>query len=143
VSKKIRAILLVDDDQDDQLLFHEALSEADTSVACLSAVNGIDALEKLNSGSIAIPDVIFMDVNMPKMNGLDCLLALQKSPGLKAIPVIMYSTYCSSDFQKKCTDNGAIGYIEKPTDFWQLCGQLKHILKDGTGFLKNNIPAES
>lgn len=128
MTNKIKTILLIDDDHDDQLLFKDALSEVDDSVVFLSACNGIDALEKLNSEEIAKPDLIFMDVNMPKMNGIDCLREIKKSENLKTLPVMMYSTSSFSEYQKECFENGAIDYIVKPDDYWLLCDKLKNIL---------------
>lgn len=130
VSKKIQSILLVDDDYDDQLLFQEALTEVDGAVRCTTANNGIDALEKLNSETV-FPDIIIMDVNMPMMNGIECLKALKDSEKLKSIPVIMYSTSCSADCQKECSDGGALAYMEKPSDYVLLCSQIEHILNFG------------
>lgn len=124
---QIQSILLVDDDPDDRFLFEEALSVADASTQLHVAVDGVDALEKLRANS-TLPDVIFMDVNMPRMNGIDCLRELSRS-ALSSIPVIMYST--SSHYQKECFENGAIDYIEKPSDFEQLCNKLKTVLSKG------------
>lgn len=137
--EKIRSILLVDDDPDDQFLFQEALSETDGSILYLSSYNGLEAIEKLNSGEIEIPDVIFLDVNMPRMNGIDCLKELQKYEKLKNLPVLMYSTSCSADSQKESFKNGAVGYVQKPNDFWQLCDKLKVILSKGLDF-RNDMP---
>lgn len=128
MTQKIKTILLVDDDQDDQLLFQDALSETDNSVDYLSAFNGVEALEKLNSQTIPIPDLIFMDVNMPKMNGIDCLKEIKKSDDFKNIPVMMYSTSSFSEYKKVCFENGAIDYIVKPDDYRLLCDTLKNIL---------------
>lgn len=128
---KIKSILLVDDDPDDQLLFREALSEADNSVACYSASNGIDAIEKLTSGAVGAPDIIFMDVNMPRMNGIECLKALQKTRVAVEVPVVMYSTSDSPEHKKLSFENGAAKYLEKPNDFRELCNKLKAILNDG------------
>ena len=131
MSQKIRTILLVDDDPDDQLLFAEALHDADDAVLCLTADNGIDALSKLNFGTIVLPNLIFMDVNMPRMNGIDCLKEIKKTDLLKDIPVIMYSTSCSPAYQKECFNSGAALYMEKPSDFMQLCNVLKQIITQG------------
>lgn len=128
MTHKIKTILLVDDDHDDQHLFKEALSEADSSIHYLCAFNGIDALEKLNSEETTTPDLVFMDVNMPKMNGIDCLKEIKKSENLRQIPVMMYSTSSFSEYQKECFENGAIDYIVKPDDYLQLCNKLKDIL---------------
>ena len=136
MAKKYNTILLVDDDPDDQLLFKEALKEADTLVLCLTACNGIDALEKLNCVTVPIPDLIFMDVNMPRMNGIDCLKEMQRNVLLKDIPVIMYSTSCSPAYQKECFDNGAVFYMEKPNDFIKLCNTLQDIVINGISNVK-------
>ncbi|KGO86216.1 hypothetical protein Q765_11580 [Flavobacterium rivuli WB 3.3-2 = DSM 21788] len=126
-----KTIFLVDDDPDDQLLFSEALYEADATVLCRTATDGIDALVKLNSDFTVMPDFVFMDVNMPRMNGIDCLKEMQQNPVLKDIPVIMYSTSCSPAYQKECFNNGAVYYMEKPNDFAQLCNALKSIVTQG------------
>ncbi len=131
MSKKIRLLLLVDDDSDDQMLFKEALSEADAGVSCITAFNGIDALQKLNAIQHDFPDIIVMDVNMPVMNGIECLKELAASPHLNAIPVIMYSTSCSKECEDECIDSGAAGYMEKPSDYVLLISQIKHILHYG------------
>lgn len=142
MGNEIQSILLIDDDPDDQLLFNEALSEADNSVVYYGAFNGIDALDKLHSEEIPQPDLIFMDVNMPRMNGLDCLRELKKFEKLKSIPVIMYSTSCSLVYQKLCFANGAVNYIEKPNDFLELRNTLKLVLEKGLSFIKNDIPVK-
>lgn len=126
-----KTIFLVDDDPDDQLLFSEALREADATALCFTAMNGIDALEKLKSDFAVMPNLVFMDVNMPRMNGIDCLKKMQQDTVLKVIPVIMYSTSCSPAYQKECFENGAVYYMEKPNDFAQLCNALKSIVAHG------------
>ena len=137
---KIKTILLVDDDHDDQLLFKEALSEADNTIMYRSAFNGIDALEKLSSKEMGLPELIFLDVNMPKMNGIDCLKELKKSETLKNIPVMMYSTSSFSEYKKECFENGAIDYIVKPDDYKQLCLKLKNILNNDLNLTIQNSP---
>ena len=138
---KIKSILLVDDDRDDQLLFQEALSEADGTVLYQSALSGAEALDKLISGVIAVPDIIFMDVNMPRMTGLDCLKEFRKVDRLKPVPVIMYSTSCSAAYQKECIENGATHYIEKPNDFAELSSSIKSLLTSAIPSAINNKPA--
>lgn len=138
MTQKINSILLTDDDPDDQFLFLEALSVADNTISYSSAFDGIDVLEKLNSGMMSIPDLLFMDVNMPRMNGIDCLKELQKSEKLKTIPVIMYST--SSYYKTECLESGAADYIEKLNDFPQLCATLKYIINKGLPFEKMAYP---
>ncbi len=122
----IQSILLVDDDFDDRFLFEEALSVAGPDIRLQTAIDGVDALEQLKQGHR--PDVIFMDVNMPRMNGIDCLRELQRTP-LRDIPVIMYST--SSHYKQECEECGANDYIEKPNDFEQLCAKLRLVVSKG------------
>lgn len=131
VSKNIKSILLVDDDSDDHLLFKDALEAADRNVSCMTAVNGNDALQKLESLQGNFPDIIIMDVNMPVMNGIECLRELTASHILKAIPVIMYSTSCSRECENDCIASGAVAYMEKPSDYSLLIAQIKHILTTG------------
>jgi len=127
--KKTITIFLTDDDPDERFLFEEALSLAYESVRYLFAFDGVDALEKLQSSEMLPPDLIFLDVNMPRMNGIDCLKQIKSSEKLKSIPVIMYST--SSYYQPECIAHGASHYLEKPNDFSQLCDTLKFILTEG------------
>lgn len=140
MTQKIKSILLVEDDLDDQLLFREALSEVDNSISYLSAVNGINALEVLNYSENTLPSIIFMDVNMPKMNGIDCLKELQKLQKFQLLPVIMYSTSCSLEHQQECFKNGAIGYFEKPNNFDELCSKIKCVLEMEIASIHNNNP---
>lgn len=136
----MRTILFVDDDQDDQLLFQEALLEADGTAVYISASDGVDLFEKLNAVELPTPDLIFMDINMPKKNGIDSLKELKRSERFKSIPVIMYSTSSSKEHQKECIENGAIGYVEKPSDFDQICAKIKSILYNGLLFRQNDVP---
>ena len=140
MTKKIQYILLIDDDLDDQLLFEEALIDTGLATVYLSAADGEDALKKLSSGAISIPSLIFLDVNMPRMNGIDCLRALQQSDKLNGIPVVMYSTSCSIEYQNQCFDIGAVGYMEKPNNYRELCSKLALVLREGLYNRTNNIP---
>ena len=125
--QKINSIFLTDDDPDDQMLFQEALAEADNSITYSFASDGVDALAKLDIGPI--PDLLFLDVNMPRMNGIECLLEIRKSEKLKNIPVVMYST--SSYYKQECIESGAADYIEKLDDYQKLCATLRNILEKG------------
>jgi CheY-like chemotaxis protein len=124
--------LLVDDDSDDSELFCEALHEVDNSVHCHFALDGQDALNKLPS---LAPDVIFLDINMPGMNGWDCLNKLKSDPDCKHIPVIMYSTSSHKTEVEKAFDMGAHSFFSKPSDYKQLKKVLRELIdkiNDGT-----------
>jgi CheY-like chemotaxis protein len=82
-------ILLVDDDQDDAYIFNEAIVTIDPNIKCIHVIDGIEALQILEDMTV---DIIFLDLNMPRMNGKECLEEIRKRNRLKDIPVIIYST---------------------------------------------------
>jgi len=85
-------ILNVDDDVEDIEIFCEAVREIDPSIICMVAKSADEAFQILNS-DIELPQYIFLDINMPKVDGNACLKEIKKDPRLKKIPVIMYSTF--------------------------------------------------
>lgn len=108
-------ILLVDDDIDDRMMFEQLLKEIDDSVELMCAENGIEMialLEKCRDN--ALPGLIILDQNMPKMTGKESLVFLKESQRYKSIPVIMYSTYQVRDFFVECQDLGALDVVSKP-----------------------------
>jgi CheY-like chemotaxis protein len=119
-----KSVLLVDDDPDDAELFCEGLAAADPEINCHAARNGKEALDLLQN--ITLPGLIFLDLNMPIMNGWDCLKVLKGNDRYQHIPVVMYSTSSNKKEIEMAADMGAIGFITKPDDF----GELKRILKN-------------
>lgn len=109
-------ILLVDDDADDRFLFTSAVSEMGEGMRCV-CVSG--TLEALNHLSIAdpLPDVIFLDLNMPGYDGKKCLKQLKSTESLQNIPVIIYSTFVSNSDQEEMIRMGADHVITKPGNF--------------------------
>jgi CheY-like chemotaxis protein len=130
----IKKFLLADDDQDDTELFHEALKDIDGTIELSAANNGKEALRKL-SQLVAIPEIIFLDINMPEMDGWDCLMNIKRSERLKSIPVLMFSTSSTSINGKKAVQSGAIGYLEKPTSYLK----LKEFLEQLTTASQSNL----
>lgn len=123
---------LIDDDDDDQEIFALALSSIDTDIHCITANDGIEALNKLNIDSDFIPDFIFLDLNMVRMNGRECLTEIRKLPRLKETPVIIYST---SSEEKDITETkllGATDYIVKPPSISILIKRLEQVLRSRT-----------
>jgi CheY-like chemotaxis protein len=118
-----KTILLVDDDLDDQGLFQDAVRQVDDEIKLVTAINGIDALDKLKHID-PLPDFIFLDLNMPLMNGMQCLQELKRSPQLKHIPVIMYSTSSYKKDMDSTREAGAADYIVKPSSFSDLCANI-------------------
>ena len=128
-------IFLIDDDADDRDVFREALYEIDPKIVCSTAIDGRKALSMLNHGVIDIPDVIFLDLNMPGMTGWEFLAVLKESPILNDIPVIIYSTSTYSEDILKAQKNGALCFYSKPSRFNELKTNLATVvdhLRDGT-----------
>ncbi len=111
--------MIVDDDKDDSFFFQLAVKELGKDYDCVSAENGLDAIEKLNKMEL-LPDYIFLDLNMPLMNGKECLTELKKSSTLCKIPVIMYSTSNFSDDIQSTKALGASYYLPKPANIVHL-----------------------
>src|SRR5690606_28093529 len=89
---KVTRFLIVDDDTEDQELFIDVVREVDPSIECISAFTGEEALTLLREDSPALPDYIFMDLNMPRLNGVQCLSKIKKMQYLQHIPVLLYTT---------------------------------------------------
>jgi len=120
---------LIDDDDDDQEIFSLALSNIDENIHCITANDGIDALTKLNKEDQFTPHFIFLDLNMVRMNGRECLSAIRQIPRLDSIPVIIYSTSSEQRDIAETKDLGAADYIVKPPSMSQLEKRLEQVLR--------------
>jgi CheY-like chemotaxis protein len=121
-------LFLVDDDADDHEIFKSALAQVDENIMLLVAGNGQDALKMLSAQN-ELPDFIFLDLNMPRMGGIQLLAELKKSDTLKKIPVIVYSTSNHPDDRGKAMQAGATQFITKPAKFSELCDLLQSLLR--------------
>jgi CheY-like chemotaxis protein len=121
--KKI--FLLADDDNDDRALFCEALGEIDPAIVCYCVTDGKATLEVLADKDLEKPEIIFLDINMPGMNGWECLTKLKQHDDHKHIPVIIYSTSSHQREADIALDLGALCFFTKPSNFLE----LKEILK--------------
>ena len=119
--------LLIDDDIDDQEIFLLCLNDVNPEVKLHVAKNGVEALLMLRADKDCAPGVIFLDVNMPKMNGLECLSELKSLPQLSNTPIYVYSTTSEESVVKKAEELGAKDYIIKPTKADKLIEILKTI----------------
>ena len=110
-----KTIMIIDDDPDDVQLFCEAVAEIDPLYNCLVAYNGEEALKLLQNINTT-PDFIFLDLNMPRMNGKQCLAQFKKIP-LFSIPVIIYTTSKLKKDIEECLRLGAATFLTKPMKF--------------------------
>ncbi len=113
-------ILLADDDQADCLLFKEALEELPLSTILTMVHNGEQLMEAISKKGKKLPDVLFLDLNMPRKNGFVSLGEIKRSTELQKLPVIIFSTASDLDMVKNVFRNAAHYYICKPVDFSQL-----------------------
>ena len=120
----ISRILLIDDDEDDHIVFKLAMSEVDQSIQ-LFYCNSVDNISQVIVQTR--PQLIFLDINLPRINGIECLQDLQKDDIGKIIPVIMYSSSELPRDLQLSFDSGASLYFRKPTDVSKLESALKEI----------------
>ena len=127
--KAIPVLLLAEDDEDDQLLFKEALASLHSGIICIVANNGKEVLRLLRQDIFAKPDFIFLDLNMPVMDGMACLESLKKDPVLKEIPVIIYSTTITELLLAQTKKLGVYITIKKPDNMDYLTNFLRDLLE--------------
>jgi len=113
-------ILLADDDADDRLLFTEAFSELKIKTNVHTTNNGIELMEYLNDKDTRLPGLIFLDLNMPRKNGLECLKEIKSNEKLKDIAIAIYSTSNNENDIDETFFHGANIYITKPSNFKEL-----------------------
>ncbi len=111
----------------------EAIHEVDGSIECHSSTSGEDALRELERETVALPDLIFLDLNMPKLNGKQVLKEIKRSHALQHVPVIMYSTSFAPHDIQEVTYLGAAFHLLKPSRFDDLCKSLRVILSKDWG----------
>ncbi len=129
--KKVIHVLLIDDDPEDHLFFEMAVSEMELPIECHFADNGVKGLAILSNQAFK-PDFIFLDVNMPKMNGMECLVKIREIKRLNAIPIYMYSTSADKLLAEKCLKYGAEGLIKKETEISAICKKILSIFENHT-----------
>lgn len=122
-------VFYIDDDPDDVDVFIDALKTVSASLTCVTARDGEEALDTLQKMVIA-PQVIFLDINMPKMDGMQFLREVKKDDQFKDIPIVIYST--SSD-KRQVTEfyrMGAHKFLPKHPNYQLLCQELNTILRE-------------
>jgi CheY-like chemotaxis protein len=113
-------VLLADDDESDRLLFREAFKEIKMSTTVNTVNDGVELLEYLNTENVPLPHILFLDLNMPRKNGLECLREIKKNPDFKDIAIAIFSTSSSPNDIEQTFVQGANIFIRKPNDFEQL-----------------------
>lgn len=105
--------MLADDDSDDRFFFNEAIKSAKIPAVLNTVDNGEKLIQYLKTNSNTLPDVLFLDLNMPRKNGAECLIEIKDDNKLKDLPVIIYSTSLHQEIADVLYNNGAHYYIKK------------------------------
>jgi CheY-like chemotaxis protein len=121
-------ILYIEDDEEDVEIFLDAVSALTEPTVCLTSKDGEEALELLQN-LIVLPDIIFLDVNMPRMGGKECLKRIKTDDQMKNIPVVIYSTTKNSNEIDEFKELGADMFIHKHSSFKKLCQELNAIMQ--------------
>lgn len=128
-----KSILLADDDGDDCLLFSNALEEIDVATNFISVQDGELLMKYLENAPI-LPDIIYLDMNMPRKNGAACLVEIKSNNRLKDIPVVIISTSLEPSLIEYLFVNGAHYFIRKPNSF----SKLKSLLYNSIALLSQH-----
>jgi CheY-like chemotaxis protein len=109
-------ILYAEDDIEDFNFFCEIITSIDPTVTFVNTRNGAETIDFLE-GADSLPDVVFLDINMPAMDGKSCLREIRKNPRLKELTVFVYTTSRDPKDKEQCIQLGASDYLEKPSSF--------------------------
>lgn len=131
-------ILLADDDPDDRMFFREALDDLLVSATLNVVSNGVELMKYLENNIHQLPDVLFLDLNMPSKSGSECLSEIKNHENFSEIPVIIYSTSANPDVMEMLYNMGALYYIRKEGDF----SNLKTIIGKALTLCQQNRSAQ-
>ena len=120
---------MIDDDIDDRDFFAMAVYGLDEAVELRTANDCTEAMHILKSDDIVVPDCIFLDLNMPGLNGKECLPEIKKIPRLAGVPVIIYTTSSSYQDRIETLELGAADFLTKGTSIPQLQHSLKTLFR--------------
>jgi DNA-binding NtrC family response regulator len=136
--KRNMRLLIADDDPDDRHLFIEAVKEVN-DIECITANNGLQALEWLQDTAHPLPDLIFLDISMPQLNGKKCLAEIKKDERLRNIAVLIYTTSKDLEESKMLKEMGAFHFISKPANATEIYYLVAVVLEEHL-FASGNNP---
>lgn len=132
-------VVLADDDEDDRLFFTEAFDELKIQTRVATYKDGVELMDALNHSETALPNILFLDLNMPKKSGFECLVELKKDKRFDNIAIAIYSTSASEEDIENTFVNGANIYIKKPNDFNDLKKVLTEIVTTNWQYQTNGL----
>jgi DNA-binding response OmpR family regulator len=128
MKKEKLVIILLDDDGEEHILFKEVANDFVEINSVISFFKGNELLAHLSDSSTIIPDILFLDLNMPILSGIDCLVEIRKNTRFKNLPIAIYSTSSSKNDMKIAYQNGADFYINKPFEYSGMEKILRKVL---------------
>lgn len=136
-------VMLADDDKDDQFFFKHAIARLGVPVQVLTANNGLDLIEYLKCPNNPVPHLIFLDINMPILNGLECLPLIRKIQTCCNLPVVIYSTTSEKEEVEEALKRGANTCITKPYEIATPKEILNKILMSNQDYFFNNNDSDT
>ena len=131
---QLKTLFLVDDDEDDRFLIRDAVESIIDNLNIIEFDNGIDFLENIRQRDITLGSVlVLLDINMPRLGGLEVISSLRSDPGNKTLPILAISTASNPELIKEIYNTGANGYFTKPDSLQginQLAKDIKHYLME-------------
>ena len=121
-------ILLAEDDDDDRLFFKDAIEEIKVKTVVTMVNDGVELMEYLQKPNVHLPHLVFLDLNMPRKNGMQCLKEIRSNHKLKELSIAVYSTSALEKDIEETFINGANIYIKKPNDFEVLKNILAKVI---------------
>ena len=122
------SVMIIDDDKHERFFFRKAIHAMGPPYECLEAVNGWDALNQLRDAD-ALPDYIFLDMEMPIIDGRECLAEIKRQDKLRHIPIIIISGWNDPVAEKMIKQLGADSYVHKTSDIGQLSQEILSVIK--------------
>jgi CheY-like chemotaxis protein len=132
-------IALADDDEDDRMFFTDAFEDLKIKSKVNTFNDGVYLMDYLNSEDALLPNVLFLDLNMPRKSGLECLKEIKQNPKFKDIAIAIYSTSASEEDIENTFVQGANIYIKKPSDFKTLKKVLSDVVTINWQYHTNNM----
>ncbi|XCF04959.1 response regulator [Tamlana crocina] len=143
MNKSLLNIVLADDDEDDRMLFSEAIEEIDIRTKLSLFSHGKELMDYLNLPNVILPNLIFLDLNMPIKCGMQCLKEIRSNERLNHLCVAIYSTSSSDIDVEETFLNGANIYINKPPSYIKLKESIEKVLKLNWQYHTSNLNKET
>lgn len=140
MTKELRRIFLADDDEDDCMLFQDALNEMNFKIELTVSMDGEELMKTFEDKVPPPPHVLFLDLNMPRKSGFECLREMKQSAKLKNIPVVIFSTSGDQGNIQRTFHEGASYYVRKPGTFEMLKQLIEKVLS--IDWTDDNIPRQ-